>query len=208
VTSRPVIQAIIAIAVIVWAAGLTLQGVAVDSSWLRWFGLAVGAATLVLMAFDRWLWRLPPVRRATGRADLSGTWGGEFRSTWADGTTPAVGQPREAYLVVRQTYSKISVCLLTEESHSNSIVASLESPKEQAARLTYTYTNVPRLLMQDRSRIHHGSAFLDVHGAGPDLLEGCYWTSRDTKGELRFDQHLRRLHTEFLGARAAFATSA
>ncbi len=207
-TSRPVIQVAIAVAVFVWAAGLTLQGVAVERSWLRWFGLAVGAATMVLMAFDRWLWRLPPVRRLTGRADLSGTWQGELRSTWIDGTASTVGHPREAYLVVRQTYSKVSVCLFTEESHSNSMVATLDWPKDHAARLTYTYTNVPRLLLQDRSRIHHGSAFLDVHGNGPDRLEGCYWTSRDTKGEMRFDRHVPRLHTDFVSARAAFAAKA
>lgn len=201
--SRPVVRVVVAIAAVAWAIGLTVQGVALEWSWVRWYSAAAGAAVLALVLFDRWLWRWWPFRLLARQPDLRGTWKGSLRSSWA-GNSVDSATPTEAFLVIRQTYSTLSATLLTLESKSRSLVASLDLSKDTDPTLSYTYMNVPKLRHQERSRIHHGSAFLEIHGSPPDCLEGCYWTDRDTKGELEFRSRVAERHTEFPRANAAF----
>lgn len=205
---RFTIHAIIGIAALVWAVGLTIDGVAVDIGWGRWFTAAVGIAVLALLAFDRWAWAQWPVSRIVSRPDLRGTWKGEIRSGWTDasGESPP---PIKAFLVIRQTFSIISIRAITKESSSDSLVAVLQATASGEHHMTYTYMNVPELLIQDRSRIHHGTASLDIHDApGGIVLRGSYWTDRDTKGQMEFTNRKKRRYTDFASAAVAFERDA
>ena len=99
----------------------------------------------------------------------------------------------------------MSVALLTPESSSRSLGAAFDHSDTTAGTLTANYVNTPHLLIQDRSRIHHGTLVLHVHGDPPAALDGWYWTARDTKGELRFEQRRRKHYTRYADAAAAFA---
>lgn len=202
--NRTVVQGIVAVAAFVWAIGLTLQGVNVEWTWLRWYSLAVAIVIILLVGFDRWMWRWWPFKLLVRHPDISGTWKGEFRSTWDGEGKTETAPTREAFLVVRQTFSSVAVTLLTEESRSRSVVASLSAPRDSDASLSYTYMNTPKLRHQDRSRIHHGTAFFDIHGPPVDCLDGCYWTDRDTKGDFEFRERVRALHSDFVKAKQAF----
>ena len=204
VPSRLTIHAIIGIAALVWAAGLTIDGVAVDIEWGRWFTAAVGIAVLALLAFDRWVWVRWPVSLIVPRPDLRGTWEGQIRSGWTDASGESL-PPIEAFLVIRQTFSTVSIRAITKESSSDSLVAVVQANASGEQRMTYTYMNVPDLLIQDRSRIHHGTVNLDIHD-GPQgiVLRGSYWTDRDTKGQMEFTNRKRRRYTDFVSAATAF----
>jgi len=204
---RANVYIVVAIAVVVWAALLQWQGVTLKPSYLKPYSWAVAAAVVVFEAFDRWLWRVGPVPRLMGRPLVRGTWQGEFDSTWVDPATGARLGPRPAYLVIGQTYWSITARLLTSESQSRSLVGALSATRDQGATMQWTYVNEPRLRLQADSRIHHGAVMLDVHGCPPSRLTGCYWTDRDTKGELSFDGHSSRLHSDFAGAAADAAFS-
>lgn len=205
--SRSQFQVAIGIAAAVWAVMLLLQGVALEASYLRPYSFAVGAVILCFLAFDRWLWRLKPVARMAGRPVLRGTWKGLLTSTWIDPTTSKQVSPLDVFLVVRQTYSTISMSLVTAESTSTSLVGSLDAPRHGVPTVSATYRNTPRLLLQNRSRIHHGALVLEVHGSPAARLTGSYWTDRDTKGELTFDGRSSKLHTDYASAAAdAYAT--
>lgn len=204
--SRAAIQAIIAVAAVVWLVGLAVQGVDVEWSWMRWYSVAVAFVALLSVSFDRWLWRLPPVKWVVRRPDVAGTWKGWLRSEWVDaaGNRPA---PIEVYLVLRQTFADVRVTVLTPESKSDSLTAKLD-PDDLTPTLTYTYRNTPRLTHQARSRIHHGTVCLQVHGKPPECLEGSYWTDRTSQGEMEFRKRSRQRCSEFGQAQTAFAASA
>jgi hypothetical protein len=198
--NRSQVYAALAIAVVVWAVLLLIQGTTLQPSYLRPYSFAVAAIVVCFEVFDRWLWRMGPIATIVGRPVLRGTWKGVFKSTWVDPSTGLGIDPRGAFLVIRQTYSRLSTQMLTAESKSVSLVTSFDTSSDAPATVQWTYRNTPELLIQGRSRIHHGAVVLEVHGLPPARLTGFYWTDRDTKGELFFDTHSSTLHTDFEGA--------
>jgi hypothetical protein len=201
--TRTQVQVVLVIAVIVWAGLLFVEGVTLKPSYLKPFSLTVAVVILILLAFERWLWRIPPVAKALHRPVLRGTWKGQLKSNWIDPRTGQEIEPIDIFLLVRQTYSTVSLRLMTQESTSRSLVASLESHRDEIATLTSTYQNIPGLLIQDRSRIHHGALMLEVHGSSIKNLSGFYWTDRDTKGEVSLESRSKNVYTNFEAASAA-----
>jgi hypothetical protein len=84
-----------------------------------------------------------------------------------------------------------------------SLVAVLEGRGDGVPRVTSIYENLPGVLIQDRSRIHHGALLLEVHGVPVNRLDGWYWTDRDTEGEVVLEQRTRRLFSSFEEAERA-----
>jgi hypothetical protein len=202
VASRPQLQAAVTIAVVVWAAMLALQGVALKTAYLRPYSVVVGATVLVMLGYERWFWRWPGLRRLARRPDLQGTWAGVLRSSWIDPATGQTVPPIVVYLAITQSFSTVVPRLLTAESSSESVAGSLTAARNATPAIVWsTYINTPGVLIQDRSRTHHGALRLEVHGA-PDRLTGTYWTDRQTAGELVLDRRTRPVHTSFTDAAA------
>jgi hypothetical protein len=77
--------------------------------------------------------------------------------------------------------------LYTAESESYSVAASINRDDDSdILRLDYSYTNRPKLSLRDRSAIHDGAASLRIITSPARLLQGEYWTSRKTTGEMSF----------------------
>jgi hypothetical protein len=121
--TRTQVQVVLVIAVIVWAGLLFVEGVTLKPSYLKPFSLTVAVVILILLAFERWLWRIPPVAKALHRPVLRGTWKGQLKSNWIDPRTGQEIEPIDIFLLVRQTYSTVSLRLMTQESTSRSLVA-------------------------------------------------------------------------------------
>lgn len=195
-------RVVIAIAAALAAAALFVNGTKVSLDWYKALLSVSGAVVLLLLVFDRWAWRWPVVRRLIPRRVVHGTWKGELQTSWSN---PASGQtpgPIECYLVVHQTYSTVEMALLTAESKSRSVTAGMSDPAKGQCLLTGIYMNTPDLLIQDRSRIHRGGILLEINGRPVETLDGFYWTDRDTKGQLTFEQHVGKVADDFRGARA------
>ena len=59
----------------------------------------------------------------------------------------------------------------------------------QKNQLVYTYQNDPKQTIQNRSRIHYGTAILNIkRKKNAMLLEGDYWTGRNTSGSMSFSR--------------------
>jgi hypothetical protein len=148
---------------------------------------AVTLYVLVRFLFVRFAWRwrffhpwLVPM------PDLEGRWEGTLTSTWSDVATAARPEPIPATLFIRQTFSSVVVTISTAESTSHSDAARLsEDEAGGAIRLTYIYTNRPRATVRDHSAIHDGAATLVLAANGREL-NGEYWTSRKTTGDMVF----------------------
>src|SRR5688572_11953562 len=116
---RVLVQVVAAAVVLVFAVGIWVTGGSVSPAWLRFYSAAVLLATLLLSAWEQWLWRLPLVQRiGSVPRDIRGTWKGNLESFWTDPATGERPGASSVYLVVRQTFSQVVVRLLTEESSS------------------------------------------------------------------------------------------
>lgn len=184
--SRLHLSAILLAAAALWAVLLILDGVAVAGSWFRPFSTVVGVLLLLLVAFDLWAWRLRFLHGwFVPRPDLRGTWRVDLQSDWEDPSTGKPIGPITAYLVVRQTFSTLSIRMLTAESASELLAAEIAKASDGTYRLAGVYRNEPRLAVRNRSPIHFGAIVLDVQGEPAQSLAGHYWTDRNTRGELR-----------------------
>jgi SMODS-associating 2TM, beta-strand rich effector domain len=143
---------------------------------------------ILYLLFAKWGWRLRVFHPwLVPHPDLSGTWEGEVRSTW---TNPATGSgiaPIPSRLIIKQTFSSISCVLVTGESQSYSLTAQINEDDDSGVlQLSYAYTNRPRARVRFRSEIHDGAAILTVREDDGMVLDGEYWTSRKTTGEMTF----------------------
>jgi hypothetical protein len=199
------VRVVAACVVAVFALGTWTTSGELDVGWLQFFSAAVLVATLVLTLWDLWIWRLPVVQRIPGvPRNLRGTWKGVLSSLWTDPTTSKQYPPKDAYLVVRQTATLVSVKLLTDESKSNSSLAAV-STVDGSSTLDYLYLNRPASRVEHRSRMHHGSTVLDIAGNPAQRLTGRYWTDRDSKGELVFTERSKKLADDYIAAVEVFA---
>jgi hypothetical protein len=184
--SRLHLSTILLVAAALWGGMLVFEGVSVNGTWLRPFSTVVGVLLLLLVAFDLWAWRLRILHGwFVPRPDLRGTWRVELQSDWKDPATDAVIGPIVAYLVVRQTFSSLSIRMLTAESASELVAAEINKAGDGTYRLAAVYRNEPKLTVRDRSSIHYGALVLDVQGDPVKDLAGYYWTDRNSRGELR-----------------------
>ena len=201
---RPFIKVVAAVVALVFAGGLWISGLDADLSWVRYYSLSVLAATLLLAAWDRWLWCLPPLRNlGFVPPRVFGTWRGTLESAWVDPATGETHPSKTVYLVVRQRFSSLAVVMLTEEAGSHSTVASITDSYGMAT-LDYMYLGQPDILIEDRSRMHHGATSLRISGSPCSRLRGRYWTDRNSKGALDFTEHRSDLASDYEDAERLF----
>lgn len=200
---------ILFIAALIQGLLLLIDGVPVSLSWLRYIFIATTVLVLLLAVFDKWLWRQPLVQRWAlswfiKRPDISGTWRATIISTWLDQSTGEVKAPVEGYMVIRQTFSLLSLRLMTSESASEFMVAEIISSADNTFQVMGVYRNEPKLSVRHRSSIHRGSVLLRMIGTPVTALKGDYWTDQNTSGELQLSDRNKELYDDFEAARLAF----
>jgi hypothetical protein len=183
---------------VVWGAFILLsQPLPISNLWdaIRVLPEAVTIYVILGYVFIKFLWRLPLFQGWLVKIpNLQGTWRGELKSDWIDPSTGRSVGPIQVALVIKQDFSSIICTLLTPESSSYSITADINFGVGGADHyLTYNYTNRPRVSVRDRSEIHDGAAILKIIRVPRLALEGSYWTSRKTTGELSLTYSSREL---------------
>ena len=122
--------------------------------------------------FYPWLVQVP---------NLSGQWTGFLKSNWDGGKL----DPISTKVTINQSFLYIQIKIQTGESKSSSVGASFDIDKERGIQqLFYSYVNTPKPSVRHRSEIHYGTTLLYFDGFNVDSLEGEYWTSRETTGEI------------------------
>lgn len=174
--------------VIIWVVVLFFSGSDLKMGWeaIKKLPDAITIYVLLVLIFTNWAWRLPIFRGwLVPFPDLQGTWKGEIKSTWIDPATKSKILSKDITLVIKQTFSSISCVMYTDESESVSNTAEINENDESGIfRLSYNYTNRPKANVRDRSAIHDGAAILKVIIEPEKKLEGEYWTSRKTTGDI------------------------
>ena len=199
------IRVVTATVVLLFTAATWTQSGQLTLSWLKLFSVAVSSATVILITWDLWLWRIPIVQLIPGvPRNIRGTWQGKLETFWTDPISGNQPPTKVVYLVVRQTATLVTTRMLTNESRSSSSLAAITA-SDGSSELAYVYLNRPNASVEHRSRMHHGSTVLDITGSPATRLHGRYWTDRDTKGELDFTHRNRNLSDDFESAEKLFA---
>jgi hypothetical protein len=184
--SRLHLSTILLAAAILWGAALVVEGVAVSGAWFHPFSGVVGALVLLLAIFDIWAWRLRILQGwFVPRPDIRGTWQVELRSDWKDPRTGERLGPVTVYLAVRQTFSTLSIRMMSAESTSALVASEIKKDVDGTYRVAGIYHNEPKLSVRERSSLHYGAFLLSVQGDPAKDLAGHYWTDRSTQGELQ-----------------------
>ena len=187
---------ILALAVGIWAVVLFFYGVPLSWDFFAPFSITLFLLTVVLVAFEKkawhwWIWKSWLVKRPK----LSGTWRVKLESSYRNPQTNQPIDPIDCVMVIRQSYARLSLRLLTKESSSVLLADSIRETDDGSFEVFAVYQNDPQIdLRADRSPIHYGALKLSVHDDPPSSLTGHYWTDRNTNGKLtlsdRKDDHV------------------
>lgn len=153
---------------------------------LRHISTTITINIILWMIFIKWLWKCKIFYPWLVKTpNLSGKWKGLIKSNWGNGTL----EPIETEIDITQTFLHIQVRIKTGESRSHSVGASFDIDEERGyQQLFYSYLNTPKANVRNRSEIHYGTAFLTFEGFEVNKLEGEYWTSRKTTGEINLER--------------------
>jgi hypothetical protein len=155
-----------------------------------------------LMAVFIWLscllfWRLPLLEHFVRfifdtNVCLEGTWKGRLYYTWEGEKT------KTAYLVIKQANAfSINVWLLTDERTSVSQTASIV-PYKGIYRLMYEYGVEDSPDNKEKNPLHTGFCVLGIHSDGEKkIINGLYYTSRNTVGKMLFTQKEQKVTTDY-----------
>jgi len=189
---------ILVIGAALWGASLLLQGVAVEPSWARPLSGVTAILLGLIGCFDLFLWRIPILQGwLVKRPILRGTWAATLVSNWVNPETGEKVPPIPAYVVIRQTYSMLSIRLFTEESRSVMLGAEIIRDPDGIYSLAGVYRNDPKSEYRHRSEIHNGAILLNVIGSPVTRLEGQYWTDRITVGSMNLTRRNKKLADDF-----------
>jgi hypothetical protein len=203
------LKVLIGLVVVIWAVVLVAQGHHVPLDYLKAFSYSVTGASFALVLWERWLWSWRIFRPwLTTRPDLRGTWKGHLISDWIDPNTKQGRGQIEGYVVIRQTYSNTDVRLLTAESGSVSLSATIFADNVGIQTLAVVYRSTPRILLRERSPIGHGGMLLYVRGTPVHQLDGEYWTDRATKGEITLTFRSSKCYHDYTQAQSGRYKSA
>lgn len=210
--SRLHLTPIVLLVGIAWLVLLVINGVAVELRWLGSLTTVVPVVLVLLGVFDNWLWKSRWLSGwFTNRPVLCGTWQVVLQTEWVDPITGTTPGPITCYMAVRQTFSTLSMRLMTLESSSWLIAHNIVRSNDGVYQVAGVYMNRPQLKQrgessEKRSEIHYGALLLDVQGRPATSLQGHYWTDRRTRGTMQFRAKKDTVYESFEEAHAAFAS--
>lgn len=163
---------------------------------------AVTIYVIIELIFVHWAWKWKIFSGwIVTFPNLQGTWRGELKSSWINPETNQALAPIPVVLTIKQSFNSISCNMYTKESRSHSTVAQLlKDSADGLLKLNYNYTNRSQATLRDRSPIHDGAAILNVQSGSENkfLLQGEYWTSRKTTGDISMSFYDKKIIERFI----------
>jgi len=198
------ITALVYLAFAVCGVVLIANGVAVDSTWLRYLSLSNGIVVLAAVVFDRWLWKLSAFKGWLVKTpDIAGTWRASLRTTWTSAGSTGPEPPIEGFLAVHQTFTSLRMRLMTSQSVSHLLGAQVTRAADGSCTIAVVYRNEPSIAKRGSSPIHHGAMLLYVPSRKGAAIKGTYWTDRATSGDIELSDRAKEIIDDFALAKQA-----
>ena len=189
---------IIIIATSVWGGFLWILGIELTWDHATPFSFTLTVTTLCVGLFNRYLWRFWLVQRLIRRPDLNGTWRVSLQSSYTRPGSRELVDEVQGFAVVRQTFSSISIRLMTEQAESFLVASSFDVQSDGTTYVYGVYQSDPSIhLRSGESEIHYGSFKYKVIGRLPSEMIGQYWTDRNTKGSISLSGRKRDFFDSF-----------
>jgi hypothetical protein len=181
---------------IIFAASV-FTGESINKHGLQWISGASSAVILILVMYDRWIWRLPLISRIsaiTGHPVIHGTWKAELEfDRDADGKSGSL----TCYFSVYQTFSSIQVRGFFTTSESQSLAARIDRPQRNQTQLVFAYRSEAPYGKRNINRPHDGTVVLNVIGRPVEALGGSYYTDRGGTGTIKSVEYSKKLSESY-----------
>lgn len=137
--------------------------------------------TLICTLFISWAWKWKIFQGwLVPFPCLSGEWEGEIVSTYNSENSSI-----PIRVAIKHHFFNVQIKIKTEESNSISTCGSFDIDEDRGLKqLIYSYQNNPKATVRGRSEIHYGTTRLEISDDAK-VLEGEYWTSRKTTGDMK-----------------------
>jgi hypothetical protein len=195
--SQTSIRIIIGLFVGVIALIALVTGRSIDREGYKWISGAALAVSLLVVAYHRWVWRWPWVRKiAHWRKHplLVGTWKGTL-----DYERDAHGNPGliPIYFRFDQTLTQVEVHGYVSSSESHSLTASITHPSRAEVLLSFVYRSAAPSAKQTTNRPHLGAAVLKLINSPVTQIHGDYWTDRGGVGQIHLTEFSKARYGSF-----------
>ncbi|MBC2858364.1 hypothetical protein H7H34_04875 [Stappia sp. 28M-7] len=202
--NRLSVSTLLIIATMVWGVSLWILGIELTWDHAKPYSLTVVVLTSAVWVFDRYLWKIWPVSVFCKRPNLNGTWQATLQSSYADPETAKKAHPIEGYAAIRQTFSSMSIRLMTEQAESFLVASDFNLHNDGTAYIYGVYQSDPNILLRSNvSEIHYGSFKYKVVGKPPFELNGHYWTDRNTNGSIILSNRRDKIFDSYSHAKCA-----
>jgi hypothetical protein len=137
--------------------------------------------TLICTSFVTWAWKYKIFQGwLVPFPCLSGKWTGEIISTFN-----SENKSIPVKVTIKHHFFNILIKIKTGESSSISTCGSFDIDEDRGLKqLIYSYQNNPKATVRGHSEIHYGTSRLEISD-DTKMLEGEYWTSRKTTGDIK-----------------------
>lgn len=174
-----------------------ITGNSIDKDGYHWIAGVSSAVIILLLIYDRWVWRWPLIRKLaerSGRPVIHGTWKGTLEFA-----RDANGEPGtiELYFSIDQTYSSVTVRGFFTTSESHSLTATIDRPLSNQKRLVFAYHSEAPHPARNKNRPHDGTVMLNIIGIPVESLSGSYYTDRGGSGKIRLTEYHPKLSESY-----------
>ena len=142
---------------------------------------------LILLFGWRFIWEKIPKLNDWLFPDINGTWDVEIHWNRKQENETATNGIKRGKVVIKQNFLTLSMELFTDESESETLVIQPKKNSDSGRlQFYYIYKNTPIDKGNDTLLPHIGTAILKVAPHNNHIMQGNYFTDRNTQGLLKF----------------------
>jgi len=171
---------------------LPLLGIAINiSNILKYTALFEIIIIFILILGWKFIWKKIPQLNDWLFPDINGTWQVEIHWTWKQEDGSIETGIKKGKVVIKQNFLTLSMELFTDESESETLVIQpKKNPDSGRLQFYYIYKNTPIDKGNNNLQSHIGTAILKVAPHDNCILQGNYFTDRNTQGLLKFTKSI------------------
>jgi hypothetical protein len=139
-------------------------------------GISVSITIVISILYEKWVWKLNPLEKTQ---KLYERYNGNLEYKYKGKTG---NKSIEVY--VKQSLFGLKIQLVSDEIVSSTITSKIVEENGNYV-LYYTYITNPKSKFSDKNPIQFGTCRFIIDD--PKKLNGIYWTSRKTKGDIYLD---------------------